>query len=143
VDPNEGVPCADPNAWSILVHAFPDGTGGASFGGGGCNNRFDSGDWFGGTFPGLPSLEFRLTDMTATKTLYRGRSVLGPGRVDQRLLIRACDPPPYRLQLTTENLNGYSLCANSPAEQVVPARAFLHKPFKSTEVRFGFMEPQP
>jgi len=141
VDPNEGVPCSDPNAWSVLVHAFPDAIGRSPSGGAGCNNRFDSGDWFGGTWPGLPPLEFQLTDAGGTKTLYRGRSVPGPGRVDQRLLIRACDPPPYRLRLLNEDLHGYLLCPNSPAEQLVTARAYARSPFRSTEVRFGFTVP--
>lgn len=141
VDPNEGVPCADPNAWSILVHAFPDSSGRSSAAGRGCNNRFDSADWFAGTHPGLPSLEFQLTDLAGSRTLARGTSVAGPGRVDQRLLMKACDPPPYRLRLVTSDLNGYGLCANSPAEQVITARRFERSFFRSAEVRFGFTSP--
>lgn len=140
VDPNEGVPCSDPDAWTVLVHAFPDAIGVSPSGGRGCNNRFDSGDWFGGTYPGLPQLEFQLMSGDGARVLYRGKSTSAAGRVDQRLYIRACEPPPYRLELLTRDLNGYELCGNSPALQQVPASRYRRSPFKSTEVRFGFTD---
>jgi uncharacterized protein YegL len=139
VDPNASKTCTSPDAWTVMVHSFPDTVGLSGGGRPGCNNVFDSGDWFGGTNPVLPQLEYQLTDMTGEKVLAQGKGVLGPGRVDQRVNLRACDPPPYRLRLTTTDLGGYGLCFNSPGDRVITERDFRRSFLKSTEERFGFV----
>jgi hypothetical protein len=59
--------------------------------------------------------------------------------VDQRLYIRVCDPPPYRLRLVTGDLAGYSLCPNSPTERIITLKDFRPRAFQRTEVRFGYI----
>jgi hypothetical protein len=138
VDPNEGVPCNQPGAWTLLVHAFPDSVGQSRDGVPGCNNRFDAGDWMGGTYPALPRLEFQVTDATGVRILFRGKGVSGPGSVDQRLHIRLCEPPPYRVRLLSTDLSGYTLCPNSAGNRLVSASLYRNNPFKNTEIRYGF-----
>ncbi len=88
----------------------------------------------------LPPLEFELTDIEGQQVMYRrGRGVPGPGRVDQRLYIRVCEPPPYVLRLVTEDLDGYHLCPNSPELRLITERSFRPLAFQRTEVRFGLV----
>jgi hypothetical protein len=140
VDPNESKTCTDPDSWTVMVHAFPDFVGVSAVNYIGCNNRFDSGDWFGGTYPRLPSLEFQLVESATGKVLATGNAQSAPGRVDQRVNLRACQPPPYKLRLASADLGGYDLCPNSPGERTITARDFKRSgAYKSTEKRFGFV----
>jgi Mg-chelatase subunit ChlD len=137
LDPNEGALCNGTDRWTIMIHSFPDSVG--QPGGQGCNNIFDSGDWAEGAGYPLPMLEYQVTDESGSRELYKGRGIPGPGRVDQRLYLRVCQPPPYRLRLVTEDLNGYSLCSNSPSQQMITRRDFRPEAFRRSEVRFGFV----
>lgn len=132
-------PCDQRKSWTVMVHAFPDSIGVSGSEYPGCNNRLDSGDWIQGTRYRLPNLEYELTDFERQKVLYRGKGVPSAGRVDQRVYIRVCEPPPYRLRLVTTVLGGYELCPNSPAERVITARDFLPLDFRRTEERYGFV----
>jgi len=136
-EPKEGV-CNRPDAWTIMVHSFPDTVGIGPIDRPGCNLQFDSGDWIEGTRNRLPELTYELTDATGKKVLYRGKGAPGPGRVDQRLYLRVCEPPPYRLRLVTTDLAGHALCPNGPSPREITARAFRSQNGKRTEVRFGF-----
>lgn len=138
LDPSTSVPCDEPGGWTITVHSFPDSIGisGSSYPG--CNNQFDSGDWLLGTNPPLPNLEYLLTDGEGT-VLYRGTGVPGPGRVDQRLYIRVCEPPPYYLRLLRGPPPCYELCPNSPEVRLITERDFRPLAFRRTEERYGFI----
>jgi uncharacterized protein YegL len=131
--------CNGVDWWTVMIHSFPDGVG---VSGGsiprGCNNRFDSGDWADGTRYPLPALEYELATADGSEVIYRGNGVPGPGRVDQRIYIRTCQPPPYRLRLLTTRLDGYQLCGNVLAERMITSRDFRPLAFRRTEVRFGF-----
>lgn len=131
--------CDQPNGWTIMVHSFPDTVGVSGGGYPGCNNRFDSGDWSTGTQYRVPDLEYELTSVEDNRVLYRGTGIRGAGMVDQRLYIRICDPPPYRLRLITRDLNGYALCPNSPPERLITIRHFRPTSFQRTEVRMGLI----
>ena len=138
LDPRDIPPCNSPNPWVVAVYSFPDAVGvGGALNGLGCNNQFDSGDWFLGTQFALPHLEYELTDETGQQVLFRAKGVPGPGRVDQRLQMRACVAPPYKLRLTTTDLAGYQLCPNSPAERLITARDF--RGFKYRQERYGLV----
>lgn len=134
--------CDKPNGWTIMVHSFPDSVGisGSSYPG--CNNRFDAGDWTTATRYPLPDLEYELTTVDDGRLLYRGKGVHGAGLVDQRLYIRVCDPPPYRLRLVTKDLSGYALCPNSPSERIITIKNFRPRSFQRTEIRFGLVRAQ-
>ncbi len=131
--------CDQPNGWTIMVHTFPDSVGISGSAYPGCNNRFDSGDWSDGIQHRVPELEYELTSLDDNRVLYRGTGIRGAGMVDQRLYIRVCDPPPYRLRLITKDLNGYTLCPNSPAERLITDRNFRPRSFQRTEVRMGLI----
>jgi hypothetical protein len=134
--------CDKPNGWTIMVHSFPDSVGVSGSRYPGCNNRFDSGDWTTATKYPVPDLEYELTTVDDGRLLYRGKGIHGPGMVDQRLYIRICDPPPYRLRLITRELNGYVLCPNSPMERIITKKDFRPLSFQRTEVRFGLVRAQ-
>lgn len=131
--------CGDGRGWSINVHSFPDSVGVSSVRTQGCNLRFDAGDWATGTAYRLPPLEYVLTDGTGTKELFRGAAVQGPGRVDQYLPIRVCQPPPYKLRLVTTELNGFQLCPNAWRERTITLRDFRPVNFRNTLERYGFV----
>lgn len=131
--------CGDGRGWSINVQSFPDSVGVSSVRAQGCNLRFDAGDWATGTAYRLPPLEFVLTDGSGTKELFRGAAVQGPGRVDQYLPIRVCQPPPYKLRLVTTELNGYQLCPNAWRERTITLRDFRPVNFRNTLERYGFV----
>lgn len=137
-EPKEGQACNRPDAWTLMVHSFPDTVGKGNAERPGCNILFDGGDWVEGTRYRLPDLSYELTDASGSKLLYRGKGVPGPGKVDQRLYFRVCEPPPYRLRLVTTDLNGYAVCANSPSPREITERSFKTPSLKRTEVRFGF-----
>jgi hypothetical protein len=137
-EPKEGPACNRPDAWTIMVHSFPDTVGKGNGDPTGCNILFDGGDWMEGTRYRLPDLTYELTDASGSKLLYRGTGAPGPGRVDQRLYFRVCEPPPYRLRLATSALNGYALCSNSPSPREITARNFRSPGLNRTELRFGF-----
>jgi hypothetical protein len=130
--------CSLPNSWTVMVHSFPDSTGVSSAERAGCNNNFDSGDWFGGTRNELPNLSYKLTDQIGT-VLYEGTSVPSAGRVDQWLYIRVCEPPPYVLSLVTADLGPYEPCHNSPLTRTITRRDYRPEAFHRTEERFGFV----
>lgn len=138
LDPPNARPCGDGRPWSINVHSFPDSVGVSSVRPQGCNIRFDSGDWATGTTYRLPLLEYVLTDGTGTKELFRGSAVQGPGRVDEYIPIRVCQPPPYKLRLVTTELAGYQLCPNAPRERTITLRDFRPVNYRNTLERFGF-----
>lgn len=142
VDPNAKQPCTSFDAWTVMVHSFPDSVGSSGGGRPGCNNTFDSGDWFGGTYPPMPQLKYQLTDLAGEKILAEATGALGAGRVDQRINLRACDPPPYILRLMTTDLNGYNSCFNSPVERVITERDFRRSFYRSAEERYGFVRYQ-
>ena len=131
--------CDKANGWTIMVHSFPDSVGVSGSAYPGCNNRFDAGDWADGTVYKMPDLEYELTTLDDNRVLYRGKGIRGPGLVDQRLYIRVCDAPPYRLKLVSKDTGGYALCPNSPAERIVQLKDFRPRAFQRTEVRFGFI----
>jgi uncharacterized protein YegL len=137
-EPKEGQACNRPDAWTLMVHSFPDTVGKGNAERPGCNILFDGGDWIEGTRYRLPDLTYELTDASGSKLLYRGKGVPGPGKVDQRLYFRVCEPPPYRLKLVTTDLNGYAVCSNSPSPREITARSFKTPSLKRTEIRFGF-----
>ncbi len=139
IDPNVEQPCAGSAMWTITVQSFPDGVGVTGSGIQGCNNQFDGGDWILGTGYHLPMLSFQLFGALNGELLTSGTSIAGAGRVDQRLYLRVCQPPPYRLRLTSSDLAGYKLCPNSPAERLITARDFRPAGLNRTEVRYGLM----
>ncbi|MFN2114459.1 MAG: vWA domain-containing protein, partial [Anaerolineae bacterium] len=139
VDPNAKDPCTSSDAWTVMVHSFPDSVGVSGGGRPGCNNSFDSGDWFGGTNPPLPRLEYQLLDGSGERLLDEAMGAPAAGRVDQRINLRACEPPPYTLRLVTTDLNGYDACFNSPLERTITARDFQRSFYRSTEERYGFV----
>ena len=125
--------------WTVMVHSFPDAVG--QSGGGsprGCNNSFDSGDWIGGTEDPLPQLEYVLKAADG-EVIWQGKGLPGPGRVDQRIYIRTCQPPPYTLSLVTGQLGGYALCPNLSTTVEITKRDFRPLSFRRTELRFGFL----
>lgn len=130
--------CGARDMWTLMLHAFPDEVGVSALGQG-CNNRFDAGDWPGGTKDPLPPLMWQLTDAEGTDVLFEGQAVPGPGRVDQRLYLRICEPPPYRLRLLTRDLNGWEACTNSPTERIIDASDFKRSAYRRSEQRFGFI----
>jgi hypothetical protein len=134
--------CDKPNGWTVMVHSFPDSVGVSGSNYPGCNNRFDAGDWTTATRYPVPDLEYELTTVDDGRLLYRGKGVHGAGLVDQRLYIRICDPPPYRLRLVTKDLGGYALCPNSPSERIIALKDFRPRSFQRTEVRFGLVRTQ-
>ena len=118
--------------WTVMVHSFPDTVGVSSTSvPRGCNLNFDSGDWATGTAYRLPDLEYELTDASGVNVLYRGKGVPGPGRVDQRLYISTCEPPPYKIRLLTTELNGYATCPNGPPELDITIRNFRPKVYRA------------
>jgi uncharacterized protein YegL len=131
--------CDQANGWTIMVHSFPDSVGVSGSSYPGCNNRFDAGDWSDGTRYRMPDLEYEVTTVDDNRVLYRGKGVRGPGMVDQRLYVRVCEPPPYRIRLISKDLAGYALCPNSPAERLVQLKDFRPRNFQRTEVRFGYV----
>jgi len=139
VDPRSQNFCDRPGGWTIMVHSFPDSVGISGAGVPGCNNNFDSGDWAEGTRYTLPPLEYELSSATSGELIYVGKGVPGPGRVDQRLYVRVCEPPPYRLRLVATDLGGYRLCVNSPAERTITLRDFRPTVFQRTEARYGYV----
>lgn len=135
--------CSIRDTWTVMVHSFPDTVGVSTTSvPRGCNLNFDSGDWATGTAYRLPDLEYELTDASGVNVLYRGTSSPGPGRVDQRLYISTCEPPPYKLRLLTTELNGYATCPNGPPEREITIRDFRPKVYRRTQVRFGFTRPR-
>lgn len=139
-DPNEARTCGGRDVWYVTVHSFPDTVGISTAGPPrGCNLSFDGGDWVVGTTYRIPDLTYELTDVTGVNVLSRGTSVPGPGRVDQRLFLSACQPPPYRLRLLTSELGGYVLCPNGPAEREITLRDFNPRVYQRTLVSFGFL----
>jgi len=139
-DPNESRTCGARDVWNVTVHSFPDTVGISSAGPPrGCNLAFDGGDWIVGTTYRIPDLNYELTDATGVKVLFKGTSVPGPGRVDQRLFISVCQPPPYRLRLLTGELNGYALCPNGPVEREITLRDFNPRVYQRTQVSYGFV----
>jgi uncharacterized protein YegL len=143
VDPKSENACQGLDAWTIMVHSFPDSVGVSGSNYPGCNNRFDSGDWILGTGYRLPPLTFELLAGVGSEVIFKGQGVPGPGQVDQRLYIRTCQPPPYRLRLVTADLAGYALCPNSPIERLITNSDFRPLSFHRTEVRFGLIRAQP
>ncbi len=139
IDPNVEQPCSGAAMWTITVQGFPDGVGVGGLEIQGCNNQFDGGDWVVGTAYRLPPLSFQLVAALSGEVIYSGTGVAGPGRVDQRLYIRTCQPPPYRLRLTNADLAGYKLCPNSPVERLITSRDFRPPGLNRTEVRYGFV----
>lgn len=139
-DPNETRTCGARDVWNVTVHSFPDTVGISTAGPlRGCNLNFDGGDWVVGTTYRIPDLTYELTDATGVKVLFKGTSVPGPGRVDQRLFMSVCQPPPYRLRLLTSELNGYVLCPNGPAEREITLRDFKPRVYQRTQLSFGFI----
>lgn len=135
--------CSARDTWTVMVHSFPDTVGVSTTSvPRGCNLNFDSGDWATGTAYRLPDLEYELTDASGVEVLYRGTGVPGPGRVDQRLYISTCEPPPYKIRLLTTELNGYATCPNGPPEREITLRDFRPKVYRRTQVRFGFTRPR-
>lgn len=137
-EPKDPSSCNQFDAWTLMIHSFPDTVGRAGAGPG-CNNQFDGGDWVGGALLRLPDLTYELTDATGKTLLFRGKGIPGPGRVDQRIYVRICPAPPYRLKLLTSDLGGYQPCANSPAIREITARDFRSVGAKRAEVRFGYV----
>ncbi len=136
--PPEPAECSGTDWWTIMIHSFPDAVG--KSGGAvpqGCNNAFDSGDWIDGTRYPLPELEYSLRSESG-EVLWQGKGAPGPGRVDQRIYIRTCQPPPYTVELLTDGLRGYEICANLSTERQITRRDFHPLSFRRTEVRFGF-----
>lgn len=139
-DPNESRTCGARDVWNVTVHSFPDTVGISTAGPPrGCNLSFDGGDWIVGTTYRIPDLTYELTDATGVNVLFKGTSVPGPGRVDQRLFMSVCQPPPYRLRLLTSELNGYVLCPNGPVEREITLRDFKPRVYQRTQVSFGFI----
>jgi hypothetical protein len=138
LEPEPEPVCSLPQSWTVMVHSFPDATGVSNAGRTGCNNTFDSGDWFGGTRMDLPMLQYRLASQEGT-VLFEGGSVPSAGRVDQWLYIRVCEPPPYVLSLLNADLGPYEPCPNSPTTRTITRRNFRPEVFHRTEERFGFV----
>ena len=130
--------CSAREMWTVLVHSFPDPSGKGP-NGRGCNLRFDGSDWMTGTAYKIPTLTYRLTDATGDLTLFEGHGTQGPGRVDQWLYIRTCEPPPYTLKLVTTELDGYDLCPNGPVEREITLRDFRPRNYRNTLESFGFI----
>lgn len=130
--------CSAREMWTVLVHSFPDPTGKGPTGRG-CNLRFDNSDWMTGTAFRIPTLTYRLTDATGDLQLFEGQANQGPGRVDQWLYIRTCEPPPYTLRLVTSELDGYDLCPNGPLERQITLRDFRPRNYRNTLESFGFV----
>jgi hypothetical protein len=131
--------CSLPQSWTVMVHSFPDATGVSSAERPGCNNNFDSGDWFGGTRMDLPNLSYELLDGDDGTLLFEGTSAPNAGRVDQWLYIRVCEPPPYVLSLVTTDLASYHPCHNSPLTRTITRRNFRPEAFHRTLERYGFV----
>ncbi len=130
--------CSAREMWTVLVHSFPDPTG-KSARGRGCNLRFDTADWMTGASFRIPRLQYRLTDATGDIQLFEGETSQGPGRVDQWLYIRTCEPPPYTLSLVTSELDGYDLCPNGAREREITIRDFRPRNYRNTLESFGFI----
>jgi hypothetical protein len=131
--------CALRDSWSIAVHSFPDGVGVGGLDRPGCNAVFDSGDWPPEAGNRLPAVTYELVAADNGVRLFLGSGGSGAGRVDQRLVVRVCRPPPYELRLVSADLGDYRLCPNASAVRRIELRDFRPTAFRRTEERFGFI----
>ncbi len=125
--------------WTVLAHAFPDATGkGPLTGRSGCNLRFEGADWLVGGAARLPRLRWTMRNAAGSRVA-EATGAQGPGRVDQWVTLRTCEPPPYVLELDTTGLGTWRLCPNSTAVRTIDLRDFRPRAYRSTLERFGFL----